>query len=120
LNNKSSIFNEGKSKRISIKNSKGDIIFYDGPENDYGIYTRNATRQYRNSIETKGQGKKHINFLKEDENNFRRSNPRNVRYNTKKAISYHSYKNQESKMDHINELDEETNYEDDFEIKSKK
>ena len=38
----------------------------------------------------------------------------------KKAISYHSYKNQESKMDHINELDEETNYEDDFEIKSKK
>lgn len=96
-----------KKRKISIQNPQGEKFFYDGPENDYGIYTRFPTVKDKNIVRA-GKGKKHINFLKEDEDEERSVNSSNKHNNTRKYNSKQSNLNLGFTMDNINELDEDS------------
>jgi hypothetical protein len=83
------------------------MIFYDGPENDYGIYSRIQTLIKRQSIVKAGTGKKHIDFLKDDDSNFINRKISSRKHNTRKYNSKQSNINKGLTMDDINELEEE-------------
>lgn len=96
-------------RKISIHNPEGRVLFYDGPENDYGIYTRNQTVADGKQKLRSGKGKKHINFLKEEESSLDQSfGSPGEHNNTRKYNSKQTNPNQGFTMDNINELDEDS------------
>jgi hypothetical protein len=99
------------NRRISIHNPQGEVIFYDGPENDYGIYSRYQTTMGKKSIIQTGKGKKHIDFFKEDDLYFKKGSQSSKKNNTRKYNSKHTNVNMGITMDNINELDEESDIE---------
>ena len=110
---------KSKNRRISITNPNGEIKFYDGPENDWGIYTRYQTIMAKRSSLKVNKGKKHIDFLKDDESFFKRRSNSSRKNNTRKYNSKHSHV-MGITMDNINELDEEAEIEESWEKESKK
>jgi len=96
------------------------MIFYDGPENDYGIYSRIQTLIQRQSIIKAGKGKKHIDFLKDDDSNLINRKVSSKKHNTKKYNSRQSNINKGLTMDDINELEEELDIEESHERNGKR